>query len=79
MSPEFTNFINSSMPRARLRTCIFHVSVRNAQGLPESVAVDRESIRPGKLLEQRATSSRVSVVFTVGGPLVYQRQSDQFA
>jgi hypothetical protein len=59
--------------------CISHAPVRNAHGVPTSIQVSRERIRPGKLLNQLATGYSLSVFFTVGGPLVYQRQSDQFA
>ena len=59
--------------------CISHAPVRNAHGVPTSIQVSRERIRPGKLLEQLATGYRISIVLTVGGPLVYQQQSDQFA
>jgi hypothetical protein len=78
MSEEFTNFVNSSRPRARLLTCIAHAPVRNARGVPESVGVSRESKRSDRLLKRVATSYRISVVFAVGGPLVYQRQTDHF-
>jgi MFS family permease len=63
----------------RLLTCISHAPLRNAHGVRTSVRFSRERIRAGKLLKQRATGYRSSVVFTVGGPLVYQRQSDQLA
>ena len=66
--------VHSSRP-----SCVSHAPLRNAHGVPTSIRVSRESIHPGKLLKELATGSRVSVVFTVGGPLVYQRQSDQFA
>jgi hypothetical protein len=59
--------------------CISHSPVRNAHGVPTSIRASRESIHPGKLLKELGTDSRVSVVFTVSGPLVYQRRSDQFA
>jgi hypothetical protein len=61
------------------RRCISRVPLRNTRGMTESVGVGGENIRPDKLLKELATGYRISVVFTVGGPLVYQPQSDQFA
>jgi hypothetical protein len=78
MSQEFTKSVCSSRP-----PCVSRAPVRNAHEVQTSIRVSRwvsrESIRPGRLLKQLATGYRISVVFTVGGPLVYQQQSDQFA
>jgi hypothetical protein len=74
MSQESTILVNSHR-----RRCISQLPVRNGREVPEAVEAGRKSIRPRTLLKQRATGCRVSVVFTVGGPLVYQRPSDQFA
>jgi hypothetical protein len=74
MSQEFTKSVNSfRLP------CVSGAPVRNAHEVPTLIPVCRECIRPGKLLKQLAMAYRISVVFTVGGPLVYQPQSDQFA
>jgi hypothetical protein len=51
MSEDFTNFVNSSRPRARLLTCIAHAPVRNARGVPESVGVSREKQAPRQATE----------------------------
>ena len=74
MSQEFTKSVNFSRP-----PCVSRAPVRNAHEVPTSIRVSRESIRPARLLKQLATGYQISVVFTVGGPLVYQQQSDQFA
>ena len=74
MSQEYTISVNSFRP-----ACISHAPLRNAREVPTSIPVSRERIRPDRLLKQLATGYRIWVVFTVGGPLVYQPQSDPFA
>jgi MFS family permease len=53
--------------------CAAVIAVRLlAHGVPISVGDSRKRVRPGKLLKQLATDYRISIAFTVGGPLVYQ-------
>ena len=51
-----------------------HERVRNANQVPTPIRVRREGSGPGRLVKERAPGNRISVVFTVGGPLVYQPQ-----
>jgi hypothetical protein len=57
----------------RLLTGISRAQVGNALGVPTSVGLrNRRPFRP-------KPGSRLSVVLTVGGPLVYERRSNQSA
>ena len=69
MSEKFTNLLYSFRS-----PCASHERVRNANQVPTSIRVRRDGGGPGRLIRERASGNRISVVFTVGGPLVYQAQ-----
>ena len=68
MSQKITEFVHCFRS-----LCISPAQVK-ASGVPSSSRINR-----AKLLDQRATLSRISIVFTVGEPVVYQQQPDRLA
>ena len=68
MSQKITEFVHCFRS-----LCIFPAQVK-ASGVPSSSRINR-----AKMLDQRATLSRISIVFTVGEPVVYQQQPDRLA
>ena len=68
MSQKITEFVHCFRP-----LCISPAQVR-ASEVPPSRRINR-----AKLLDQRATVSRISIVFTVGEPVIYQQQPDRLA